>query len=487
MKYQQPIMPACRTVCFFLLPLLALAISAMATEAPTPPPSSSTSSGHLTLRDAQETALKENPGIRAALARVEQARARLREASAGWWPELDLSGSGTETRLSEQAWEAARTVTRLSGGEPERTTDTFTGGLQASWLLFDGFYRKFNELQARYQLGSTAAARLDSQRLLLLAVAESFFNAQLAQTKVEIAAADKAFYEKRLEDARSRYQVGAGSWGDVLNIRVQVNSAKTALLLNRRELEAASYGLAALMGIQEARLPDSLALAPLDQAVDLDSMEEDVEELIRTALALRPDVQGLELQVRAADAGREMARSAFYPRLFVSGSVYGNREDDPWLAGDDFGTSLGVNLGWNLFRGGADRARVFAAEQRKREASWNLVNLRNQVAAEIRRHLALLAAAKEQVRLQRESVELVKQNRDLAQSEYEAGAASLVRLNEAQRDLTATHGRLAQALVAYHLAKQRLQSATGRNLQQFLPPDELSSIGKEQKDQEQRN
>ena len=70
----------------------------------------------------------------------------------------------------------------------------------------------------------------------------------------------------------------------------------------------------------------------------------------------------------------------------------------------------------------------------------------------------------------RETVQLVQENRDLAQNEYEAGQAALVRLNEAQRDLITTHGRLAQALVSYHLATQHLLSATGRNLAAFDVP-----------------
>ena len=100
----------------------------------------------------------------------------------------------------------------------------------------------------------------------------------------------------------------------------------------------------------------------------------------------------------------------------------------------------------------------------KRETIYTLAGLRNAVTAEIRQDLALLASAQEQVRLQRETVKLVQENRDLAKNEYEAGQAALVRLNEAQRDLTTTHGRLAQALVSYHLATQRLLSATGQNL-----------------------
>ena len=148
----------------------------------------------------------------------------------------------------------------------------------------------------------------------------------------------------------------------------------------------------------------------------------------------------------------------------------GSREGDAGLGSDDFGNTVGMNMSWNLYAGGADKARMIEAEQAKREAVYTLAGLRNSVAAEIRQDLALLAAAQEQVRLQRETVKLVQENRDLAKNEYDAGEASLVRLNEAQRDLNTTYGRLAQALVSYHLAMQRLLSATGQNLAAFDPP-----------------
>ncbi len=61
----------------------------------------------------------------------------------------------------------------------------------------------------------------------------------------------------------------------------------------------------------------------------------------------------------------------------------------------------------------------------------------------------------------------MEENRKLAQSEYEAGSASLVRLNEAQRDLTATYGRLVQALVGYHQVRHQLSAALGQNLKPF--------------------
>jgi outer membrane protein TolC len=425
----------------------------------------------LNLRTAQEIALAGNPDMVSAQARIEQARARVNQAVAAWWPSVDLTAVGQKERLSDSAYETSQALASLYGATADRTNDNFSTGLQATWLLFDGFFRNFNEKKARYDEEANISGLLNSQRLLVVSVAEAFLNAQLAQTNVDIAKADKAFYTRQLEDAQNRYDVGAGPWGDVLNIKVQLNSAETNLMLNQREFEAAGYGLAALLGIPDAAFPAHVRLEALDREFVTENFEENVEQLLQEALVARPDVRRQELNVKQAEAGTGLAEAPFYPTVQLAGAVNGARQGDVSVTGDDFGNSVSVNIAWNLFAGGADKARLAEAKQAKREARYALLNLRNQVASEIRQDIALLEAAQEQVRLQRETVGLVEENRDLAKNEYEAGEASLVRLNEAQRDLSTTYGRLAQALVGYHRALQRLDSATGRNLTGLVMED----------------
>jgi len=434
----------------------------------------------LDLETAQRLALQGNPGIAAAGARLEQARARVRQAVAAWWPSLDGTANAARTRRSTNEQELQEYYSAMSGQTDDQTYNSSAAGLQASWILFDGFYRAFNQEQMEWGEKSSADALQDVRRLLVAAVAEGFFNAQLAQTKVQIAEADMRFYEKQLQDAQNRFEVGTGSWGDVLNIKVQLNTARTSAMLGRREYEAAKYGLAALLGVPDAVFPATVRLAQLDKDFrPSENFETEAEALIDEALSTRPDLRRLAMQIREAEAATGQAKARFWPTVQLGGAVNGVRQWDVSLSGDDFGNSIAINMSWNLFSGGADRARVFEARHKRREIAYSMADLRNKVASEVRQDIALLAAAREQTRLQRESVGLVEQNRELAQSEYEAGTASLVRLNEAQRDLTATYGRLAQALVGYHLARQRLLAATGRNLLFFV--DE-SDTGKEVND-----
>jgi outer membrane protein TolC len=451
---------------FFLIYLMVNGVEAAEIEPLTPP--DLTAVKVLDLQTAQKIALAGNPDITAAMSRIEQARERIKQAAAAWWPSLDVKFSGAKTELAKNFYANNQSFSFLADRSMDRTSDDFQAGLRATWVLFDGFFRSYKQQQAEFNEKEFTAARRDSQRLLAFSVAEAFFNAQLSQTKVDIAMADEKFYLSQLRDANNRYEVGTGAWGDVLNIKVQLNSAKTSLMLNRRQFEAAGYGLAALMGISDAAFPEGLRLAELDRDVKLPSPQKNPETLIKEALAIRPDIHRLEILAHEAEAGSGQAKAPFYPKVQVVGTVDGDSLDDTSFSADDFGNTIGVNIAWNLFSGGADRARFFEARHKEREVAYNLASLRNQVAAEVRQDLALLAAAEEQVRLQRESVVLVKENRDLAENEYEAGEASLVRLNEAQRDLTTTYSRLAQALVGYHQARHRLLAATGKNVQPII-------------------
>lgn len=220
-----------------------------------------------------------------------------------------------------------------------------------------------------------------------------------------------------------------------------------------------------MLGLENGTFPETVQLAELKKNCQpIGEGETDIQTMIGDALSIRPDLHFLAMQAQQAETEVGQGKSLYWPTIFLTGSVNGANQTDYTLSSDNLGDSISVNFSWNLYSGGERRAKIAAAEQKKREMNFSMADLRNQVVSEIRQEVALVAAAREQVELQQESVALVEENRQLAQNEYDAGTASLVRLNEAQRDLTSTYGRLAQALVSYQLARQRLFSATGQNL-----------------------
>ena len=165
----------------------------------------------------------------------------------------------------------------------------------------------------------------------------------------------------------------------------------------------------------------------------------------------------------------QSAVADFYPTLSLSGSYTGERVDDPSFEGDDFGNTVMLSLSYNLFAGGLTRARHSEAKMRLREVESDLQDARLTVTSEVLQTIARVGSAQEELALQQANTRLVRRNRDLVEKEYKAGVGSLVRLNEAQRDLTAAQVQLATARVALRQAWYDLQTATGRILERFKP------------------
>lgn len=421
----------------------------------------------LDLKTAAHIALKENPSLKAAAARVQQAKQQVLQARSFYWPTLDATASGSKIWLSDNTYQSNLALAKAIGGASATINDPeeyYRTGLSASWLLFNGFERKFLNASARYGEAASGSALDDARRLLLSAVSSAYYSAQLAMENVAIAKADEAFNQRQLEDAKARRMMGTGSLSDVLNFKVRMNAAKTSRINQEYRYEIEMHSLAALLGIERARFPEHVRLAKMSPEKKTELFTPKVEEMISYAEKNRPDILQTQWTLKQAMAGEKRARGPFYPTLSISGAVEGERTGDIEFQGDDFGSTLQLGLSWNLFSGGYHKAQVNEAKHVITEVEQNLENLMLSVSSEVRNSAAKVVTAQTQVVLQRENVDLVQETRDLVEKEYNAGQGSLVRLNEAQRDLTTAKANLALALVSLRLAWIELETGTARIL-----------------------
>lgn len=486
---------------------------------------------------AAQIAITDNPTLKAAEARVLQAKARVRQAVAAWYPQLDAVASATNTWLSERDYLNAKraasdglwsqwalgTQSRLQGqivsnvsrvlngitslvlpntGQGAQTTqqglsatspvinnaqifqdlldtsllsiksrgsvddsfERYSVSLVASWIMFNGFERKFSIAEAKYGSQEFEAALQEAQRLLLSAVAQTFHSAQLARENIAIAEADQAFNDRQLKEAKARRRVGTGSLSDELNFEVRVNAARASLIRAYQDYNVALIALSELLAFPDARFPEHYALAPLapESLEELNAPES--EGLILLAKSTRPDLAGSELAVKRTDATVGRSKAPFYPTVTAQASKDGFRSDNYKFGEKDFGTSVGVNVQYNLYAGGAKSARVNEAKALRTEAEHSLYETELAVASEVRQVVEVLKAAQEQLVLQRANAVFVQRNRDLVEKEYAGGVGSLVRLNEAQRDLVSAEGNLALARVQLRQAWHDVQTATGETV-----------------------
>src|SRR5260370_42211155 len=86
---------------------------------------------HLTLPQAIETALRQNPSVTTARHVVEEADARVREARAGYYPQLGFNG------IAKMGLSGATNDLRLRGLPASPLYRNFADSLNASQTVFD--------------------------------------------------------------------------------------------------------------------------------------------------------------------------------------------------------------------------------------------------------------------------------------------------------------------------------------------------------------
>lgn len=460
---------------------------------------------YLDLQTAQKIALGQNPSLKAVTERIEQARQKVKQTLAQYYPQIIANYTASHTELSDSAirrsqnavWhQSSNTISQsilrstvgtstdiISSIPWETILESWISAYQSSkgvpesqnnyalnfiirYTLFDGFARKYSVALAKLGEQATQESQQEAVRMLLSAVANSFYAVQLAEENLRIAEADKFFNERLLYEARVRQELGAGSLSDVLNFEVRLRSAESQIISAQQNREIARISLAGVMGLNTGVLPEYVKLTPLKTEAEEDWQNPGVDDLLSYALQNRPDLKMLTLVIQQSEAQVGQSRSTLYPQVGLSLSRSATRTVDSEFRADDFATTVSVDVSYNLFSGGRNRALRAEAKAKLREAEQNYYAGRIDVITEVQSAIQDLKSAQEQLRLQRETAEYVKKNRDLVEQEYKAGQTSLVRLNEAQRDLIEAEGRLASARVALFRAWYHLKTVTAQSLEE---------------------
>lgn len=464
--------------------------------------------GVLTVEAARSAAVRANPDVHAAQARLETAAARIAEARARYYPTVVFTHDSTRTfhtpasrnRLATSLQPSPSVPPSIEGnnlvlttllnalrlpffglGDAEGDSNSFSEHSTAftmTWTIFDGFVREAQILSAKYLHRASMESLIDVQRLIVRAVDSAYHRVQLAQEQLRIARADEVFSEEQLQETRKLQAAGRATTADVDNFRVRVLAAQANVSGAEGQRETGRVILAELMGLPDSALPSDIALSPLDEETPVELEPVNPSPWLEYAVADRPDVLQLQEILKSEEEIVRAAKGAYQPKVLASGSWGYDRASNLHYEDDDQSSAAAVEFRWELFTGGALDARVREAEGRRAEAAANLNRLRLSVQAEVRKAVIDLSNAQTQIRLNRETVATAFENRRIVRAGYLAGKENLNRLNEAQRDfitadadLALARIRLRQAWTDLHAAAATQRSATEGGASATAPDD----------------
>jgi len=375
------------------------------------------------LNDLQLRATEANQELRAAVARVDQARATARVARSELLPTLNANPSWTRQRYSPNQDPSFGDI----------TASTFHAPLDLSYEidLWGRVRRGFEGARADAQ---ASLASFHNVLLTLNAdVAQNYFALRALDAEIATVDSTVGLRKEQLQLVRSRFEGGIGNELDVSRAETELatTEAEAASLAKRRtELENA---LAVLVGENPSRF--RLAALPEANAKWNPQPPAIPAGLPADLLERRPDVATAERQLAAANARIGVAKSAFFPVLRLTGSGgYVSGDIDNLFNWDSRVWSIGPSLSLPIFAGGRNRANYNRSKSAFEES---VANYRQRILVafgEVENSLAGIRHLGDQAAAQQRAVTSARRAAELAGDRYRAGIVSYLEVVDASRE-----------------------------------------------------
>jgi outer membrane protein len=398
--------------------MLTLAACAVFAEEPQP----------LSLKQAEELAVKNHPKITAADLVALAARQSVREARSAFYPLVTANATaagvtGGNTRIA------------AGGLNNPLILDRDAEGIIVSQIITD-FGRTANLTEsAKSHSRAEAANALATRAQILLAVDSAYFSALQAQSVLEVARQTvktrRALFDQVTELTKNKIRSGL----DLSFASVNLDEANLLLAGASNDVQSANAVLANVLGGRELR-----AFSLVDGPANALRVP-DPADLVETALRNRPDLARLRYEREAAARFARAEKDLRYPTISAVGTAGLIPVRDPLLK--DHYAAAGVNLSVPIFDGMLFSARRQAAELQSRAVAENVRDEENNVIRDVRLTVLNRNYAADRMDLTAKLLASANEAFNLAQARYDVGSSSIVEFSQAQ--LNKTSAEIAQA------------------------------------------
>jgi NodT family efflux transporter outer membrane factor (OMF) lipoprotein len=411
-----------------------------------------------------ERAARGNLDVRAATARLRQARAQYGITASGAFPTVDSAASYARNR------NPGSSRTGISGSEG----DTWRMGLDAGWELdiFGGVRRGVEA--ARRDIEAAIEDRRNVLITLTAEVALNYIEYRSFQRQLAVANANIQAQRESLGVTQKQFQAGLKTATELDVARAQALVASTEAQVPSLEQgqKQAAHALAFLLGMNPEALTEELGpvkpipvvrapLVPIGMPSDL--------------LLRRPDIRRAERQLAAATARIGEAEADLFPHFNLAGSFgfSAQRFKDLGNYSSRFWT-IGPSVSWPVMDFGKIRSNIRVQDSLQEQA---LINYQTVILGSLQEvEDAIVAFDREQVRRQSlvQSVDANERAVRLANQRYNAGLTDYLSVLDAMRSLYAAQDQLVQSERTVSTNLVALYKALGGGWEVMEPQDDKS-------------
>ncbi len=417
---------------------------------------------HLTIRDAMEMAIKNNPSRAVAEAASIVAEESVGIAKSGLLPQV--SSDASWVRIDRERAEASL------GIFPMRT---FSVGVALEQAIFDdSIISRYR--QARRALESSLLEQEAVIQDIMLEAGLRYLALLSAEALYRIELENLTLTQRNLELARLRRQIGVAGPEEVFRFESLLSEVRGNVIGRKSQVRNAVTGLNRSMGMDQSAewmtVPMSKEMAIElflgEKFINLVQNMESFDRLSAFSIDVameRLRIRSMEMHIEAQkiEVGR-LERRFYLPK--VGGSAHYERrlsEDRPaadiplpgGISGFDLDPgrddwSLGIKISFPLFEGGRRVKELSAAKAELKGLRAELDRFKQISEQEVRDQLNALYYSYPNIKLTRVSAEMARENLNVVRDKYARGAVSILDLLDAQTQAIAREQAASVAVFA---------------------------------------
>jgi outer membrane protein TolC len=404
----------------------------------------------LTLREAVQLALKQNPQVQIANLNLAQSVQDRNIARSGLLPQADLEAVDRAMRYNIYALFGSKFPGIPEHGGPFQF---FQAGPNFSMPIFDlTLWRRWQSAHQGIRASEAQETTVREQTVLL--VVSQYLGGMRAGAAV-VAARSRVDLAQALYDQASDLQKnGVGTGLDTLRANVELQNEKQRLIEAQTQEEVALYGLVRLLNL-DPRLKVELA----DQPSFFQTPEFEASQSLEQAFVTRPEMNALEARERIALLAKKTASESRLPSINLGGDwAYQGLSLPRAIPTYAFQVSLDVPL----FTSGKIHAQIARSDLELKKVAQERADLRNQIALEVKTGIAQLESARHEVDVANQGVKLAQEEVTQARDRFQAGVANNIEVITAQDALARANDNQIAALYRYNQSRADLAHAIGQ-------------------------
>lgn len=406
----------------------------------------------LTLDQAIEIALSDNPTIQVAQQTIELKKISNKETALGLLPEASLSGAYTRT-IKKQ-------VMVMQGQKFEiGIPNQYQGGVTVSLPIFAPTLYKSMKLTKTDVALAVEQARASKQDLINQ-VTKAFYQALLAQDSYAVLQKAFAQSEENFRIVNAKYEQGRVSEFDKISAEVQMRNMQPSVISARNGVELSKLQLLVLMNIEpETEIELQGSLNDYEEAVFAGVLTADTSSLKSNSTLAQ-----LDMNVKMLQQSLSINKQSFAPIVALQFNyMFTCMADDFKFKEYEWNPYSNVSLSVSipLFK----YSNFSAVKKTNLQISQLMTNrdyTARQLAMQQQSYLNSMAASAEQVSSNKEAIVQAQKGRDIAEKLYEVGRGTVLELNSAEVALTQAKLTYTQAIFDYLSAKADLDKLQGK-------------------------